>query len=154
MSREIRKVPSGWEHPKDSEGIYIPMFDETYDDAAQKWLQRLMAWESGNDPDRNRRNSGCIRYFWDWDGGPPDQDSFRPTFKSEPTHLQIYETVSEGTPISPIFPDKDTMILWLIDEGHSRKAAEAFAKGGYAPTMTFFKGRVKMGIDSLDMEGT
>ena len=43
MGREIRRVPKGWEHPRDEGGKYIPMFDQSYDDAAKEWLEGLMA---------------------------------------------------------------------------------------------------------------
>ena len=153
MSREIRRVPEGWEHPTGDDG-YIPMFDGSYADAAEDWLRRLMAWESGEDKDREHakdRHSGeAVRYFWDWHDGPPDRHTYRPEFTSEATHYQVYEAVSEGTPVSPVFPDVGSLRVWLLGQGHTEKAADLFIKGGYAPTMIFHGGGVRMGIDSLD----
>jgi hypothetical protein len=48
---------------------------------------------------------------------------------------QIWETVSEGSPISPVFENIDAAVTWLVGGGYSRKAAEAFMKQGWVPSM-------------------
>ena len=66
---------------------------------------------------------------------------------------QVWETVSEGAPITPVFPTAEALIDWLVLEGcHSdpertwerfvewnpplrRSAAEAFVTAGWAPSM-------------------
>jgi len=49
---------------------------------------------------------------------------------------QVWETVSEGSPISPVFADKTELINWLIiHERQSRANAEAFVEKGWALTM-------------------
>jgi hypothetical protein len=55
--------------------------------------------------------------FAAWEGGPPRPDSYRPAFESAPTAFQVYETVSEGTPISPVFETRDELIDWLVNDG-------------------------------------
>lgn len=56
---------------------------------------------------------------------------------------QLWETVSEGSPISPVFPDDEGLIVWLSTEYSwgtdsqpmSRERAEAFVREvGWAPT--------------------
>lgn len=48
---------------------------------------------------------------------------------------QIYETDSEGTPVSPVFASKDELAEWLVTEGgYSRQAADMFARDGWAPS--------------------
>lgn len=129
MGREIRRVPPGWEHPKKMQksargyvDAYIPMYDRTWHEAMQKWLDEYDGkWQEWEDPEA---------YEW-----PPVPDVFRPPFTEEPTCYQIYETVSEGTPVSPVFTNLDDLVEWLVDQGHSRKAAEAFAKSGWVPSM-------------------
>jgi len=75
MGRKIRSVPPDWEHPKDWKGHYKPLFDRPYEPSAQ-----------------------------DWAGGPPDKEYYRPAWtEEEATAFQMYETVSEGTPVSPFF---------------------------------------------------
>ncbi|MFH1090972.1 MAG: hypothetical protein V1742_05315, partial [Pseudomonadota bacterium] len=104
MGREIKRVPPGWEHPRDDSGHYIPLHDETYREAADDWLQKLMDWEADKGGERSRMTKKYgLRYYWDWDGPPPDKEGHRPVFTTEPTCYQIYETVSEGTPTSPVF---------------------------------------------------
>ena len=127
MGREIRRVPPNWEHPRDRRGNYQPLHDEEYETAAKKWVDAFLKWENGKDPDREEYET---RYYWDWAGGPPDEEYYRPAFTDEPTHYQIYETVSEGTPTSPVFATLDEMKGWLIREGYSETAAAKFVEYG------------------------
>lgn len=124
MSREIRKVPKGWLHPKGQLPYgfkYIPLLDPDYRDPKDGLYM---------DTPEDR--------FMNFDGyGPRD-------------HYQIYETVSEGTPVSPVFESYEEMRRWLINEGYSEEAAAAFASedGGWVPTGSYVpnKGLV-MGIE-------
>lgn len=155
MGREIRHVPAGWKHPENKPcphfrtcaGVcYQPLYDEDYDTAAAEWLAGLTAWESGADPDRSDHPD--IRHYWDWNGMPPDSKYYRPKWTdAERTHVQIYETVSEGTPVTPPFATKDKLIDYLVkcgdfwdqrrgDGGWSRVNAERFVNGGgFAPSL-------------------
>ena len=68
---------------------------------------------------------------------------------------QLWENVSEGSPISKVFPDRESFITYLIDEGHSRDAAENFLDSGWAPSMVLTTSAtgertIKSGIDSLE----
>lgn len=55
---------------------------------------------------------------------------------------QVWETVSEGSPISPVFPDREGLIGWLMSPEYNwgtsrpltREQAEAFTESGWAPT--------------------
>lgn len=56
---------------------------------------------------------------------------------------QLWETVSEGSPISPVFPTRELFIEWLITDGGrdgrlSRAAAEKFVEAEWAPSMVSF----------------
>lgn len=56
---------------------------------------------------------------------PPDGDGW-----------QLWETVSEGSPISPVFTDRDAFAAWLVENERAHpKAAEAFIDYGWAPSM-------------------
>jgi len=147
MGREIRRVPKGWEHPRNKHGHYKPMWDETYEMAAQKWLQELFKWEDGSHPDRKEAEEMGCRYVWDWHGGPPDKDQYRPEFADEPNSYQIYENVSEGTPVSPIFETKEEMLEWLIKQGYSAEAAKIFIENEYVPTAAIEGGRIIWDIE-------
>lgn len=55
---------------------------------------------------------------------------------------QVWETVSEGSPISPVFADREGLIRWLMSPAYSwgvsqpltREQAENFTGSGWAPT--------------------
>ena len=107
MGRELRKVPEGWEHPKNNDGSYQPMYDRFYGDALNDWLKENQQWEDGTHPDLVDHPERKEKYpfFAMWDGGPPDVNYYQ-TKKYKPeelTHIQLYETTSEGTPKSPVF---------------------------------------------------
>jgi len=49
---------------------------------------------------------------------------------------QCWETVSEGSPISPVFFDRSSLVDWLVEhEDCSPQAADKFIDSGYAPSM-------------------
>lgn len=55
---------------------------------------------------------------------------------------QVWETTSEGSPISPVFPDREGVIQWLMSPAYNRgmsrsltrKQAENFVGNGWAPS--------------------
>lgn len=153
MSREIRRVPVDWQHPRDEKGNYIPMHDEDYETASTKWKSEFAAWENGTHTslEKHPELKGTME-FWERDS-PPDPDVCRPKFIGEPTHYQIYEDVSEGTPVSPIFATLEDMKVWLISQGFSEYASTEFIRVGWAPSMVFLpgKGISGIGIHSFDM---
>lgn len=138
MSREIRRVPKDWEHPRDDKGNYIPLNDEDYETAAKEWLADFLAFLNGTHKDQELIAMGC-RYYWEWDT-PPDANTYRERqwTAEEAACFQIYEDVSEGTPISPIFETMDELKVWLKEQGYSNAAVEGFAEDGWCPSaMTF-----------------
>jgi hypothetical protein len=124
-------------------GEYISMFDQDYDSAATEWIAACDSWHDGTHKDSEKHRADHP-YYWDWDGGPPDRDSYRPAFTEEPTWFQMYETVSEGTPCTPPFETKAELIDWLVEKGEShdtqyekrftRSQAEAFVEQEWAPS--------------------
>lgn len=160
MGREIRRVPPNWKHPlKDNASgprDFQPMLDETYDDAAQEWTRLFMEWESGERERVSARHPDLnIKHFWDWGGPPPDEESHRPKFTEEPTWFQVYETVSEGTPVTPPFATPEELAMYLSTEGDfwqqndlaegrmdshrlpiaTYSQAMSFVSSGYAPSL-------------------
>ena len=128
MGREIRRVPQGWEHPKDARGHYIGLLDMTYKQALVNWRE-----DGAHEDDK------------------PEPEWYRPDFDAEPTHYQIYETVSEGTPVSPVFANLEELQAWLIETGHTPTAAARFAESGWAPSFIMnSRGVSPVGIHSLD----
>jgi hypothetical protein len=157
MGREIRRVPPDWKHPtyKDlkedcghgSNTGPHPCFDEDFDSAMDKWNSENELWKQGKHPDQNS-------YPEDRNGGPPDPNYYRKRkwTAKEATHYQMYETVSEGTPCSPVFAAKEELVEWLVNDGIydreyldiygkpysnkcSREAAEAFVNSEWCCSM-------------------
>lgn len=100
MGREVRRVPANWQHPTDAHGALIPMHarfpyddDEIREGIADGWL-------TGEPP-----------YY-----GIPVMPGWS---DAERTHWQMYETCSEGTPISPAFATPEELAWWLADSGAS-----------------------------------
>jgi len=90
MSREVRKVPPSWEHPRDERGMYIPLYDS------------------------------AIWFFFSRDPHleMPSKDKFMPYWRSGvATHYMMFETIDEGTPMSPAFETAEELASWLTDNG-------------------------------------
>lgn len=155
MGREVRRVPLDWQHPTDERGRYQPLYDNDYDTAAREWLDELMAWEVGTHPDRQKAEEQYgARYFWDWHGDPPDKDSYRERAwtAEEATGYQFYETVSDGTPLSPVFATQEELVAWLVtNKGYSERAVRLFVERGWAPLMIIDAGGLHDGIEGLAM---
>lgn len=77
---------------------------------------------------------------------PPDPKYYRPYREEDATWYQVWETVTEGTPVTPPFATREELVDYLVkygDEwdqkrgngGYSRAAAEAFVNAGWAPSM-------------------
>ena len=111
MGRELRKVPANWEHPKKSDGRWQPMFETFYGDALADWLKEHQQWEDGTHPDLQEKPERKTEYpfYAMWGGNPPDVEYYQTKKYSEEelTHIQLYESTSEGTPCSPVFAKED-----------------------------------------------
>lgn len=109
MGREIRKVPANWEHPREFNQyrgmVYKPLRDEIYEDVAAEWESGRKLWESGKHPHQLKYPQDTNCTWEEWHGSAPEKDDYMPSWKPEErTHIQLYETTSEGTPESPVFP--------------------------------------------------
>lgn len=154
MGREIRRVPPNWEHPRYTAddapprhhsyvGEFRPLFDRPFDPALREWLVEYEQWRAGTHPDQDNTNRHLE--YWQWDGGPPDPSSYRPEWpEGSATWWQVYETVSEGTPITPPFATPEELVNWLSENkdfwNHGpqpRERAEAFVKAGWVPSGVF-----------------
>lgn len=148
MGREIRRVPVNWEHPKRerwdafhnrSVSSFQPLYDRSFKDACDQWIADFKAFMSENPSGvktwgENNKNESV---FWEWETTPPDREWYRPEWSSEDTTAyQIYENVSEGTPVSPVFQTQEEMKTWLMDEWElSETAADHFIKTEYSFSM-------------------
>ncbi len=133
MGREIRRVPPNWEHPTEgkygSQGFQIqfkPLFDEDFNAASQEWWAKAKAWQEGDksqfdtyDREHWDKLHKDHPWYWQWGGTSPKEEDYRPSCTEEQaTHYQMYETVSEGTPVSPVFLTLQDLEDWLTDDGY------------------------------------
>jgi hypothetical protein len=128
------------------------MHDWEYQPRLAEWIAAYQLWERGEHPDQAKYAEETKgKQYWEWTGGPPDPAYYRPVWTAEPTCYQVYEDVSEGTPVGPVLESKEAVVAWLIGQGHSEHAARAFAEDGWAPSFVMVGGRVASGIDAHDL---
>ena len=80
-NREVRFIPAGWLHPKDERGRFIPHYSRHHYEDLMQTLE----------PDERRPTLPPM----------PEVDGLRP----ERLEIAAYETTTEGTPISPAYPN-------------------------------------------------
>lgn len=145
MGREVRRVPLDWVHPSEPNGQARPLIGGNflkavvaeYDFEKMKWEQGFFKktdytnyCEHGGKPEvtwepKTEEHEGT---FAEWNGERPRAEDYMPVYdESEKVGYQMYETTTEGTPISPVFKDPEQLAHWLADTG-----ASAF--GGYTST--------------------
>lgn len=83
--------------------------------------------------------------FEEWHGTRPDFHSCHPRWREKDrTHFQLYQTVSEGTPISPVFANLEEMAQWCGTQARPvwvntrmdvKQWRAFFGEGGSAPSM-------------------
>jgi hypothetical protein len=105
--REVRIFPTGWQHPRNARGRFTPLLpaDYAFDDEEERTASTV-----GLMPDASR-------------------------LPASETEIAAYEAVSEGTPISPAFPNTPAGKLALVNYcaehettfGDHRADAEAWA---------------------------
>lgn len=169
MGREARRVPAGWEHPRDNGRDWIPLFPQDqyrdYEREAAEWEEGKTKWAAGL-----RKNYGTGEPwisvdegdqempYEEWAGEKPNSDDYMPKWTAEEaTHYQMYETVTEGTPISPVMELPEALARWLTDNDanagagmHANyKAWLRVCRGGYAPSMVLSGGKLRDGVTGL-----
>ncbi len=88
----------------------------------------------------------------EWDDQP---EWYRPAFESEPTHYQLYETVTEGTPMSPVFETKEELGKWMMANPdpvwgqRSRAAVDVFLEEEWSISMMVVGDKVIDGMEAL-----
>lgn len=174
MGREVRMVPPDWVHPYDfNEGVRAgvrgslislrPLFRGDFAHALAEWEEERRHWDAGEvrcyskDGARWKAKDADVDCSADdWHGTRPDPATYMPEFApGTATHLQMYETTSEGTPISPVFDTPEKLARWLTDNGasafgDSTASYEGWlrvARGGYAPSMVIGGGVMASGVD-------
>lgn len=174
MGREIRMVPPNWDHPRDARGEYKPMLRGRFEDEARGWKEGFAKWEAGLRPGFDPETKDEVwqpkagwsyadiyadqpdQEWWEYHGGPPsDREMYRPWADAEATWVQVWETVSEGTPVTPPFATRAELVDYLAAHGDfwdqarrregrgsgfdngpwKRENAEKFVTAGWAPSL-------------------
>lgn len=161
MSREVRMVPGDWQHPRDEHGKFIPLLGGSFADRLARWDEDAGQWARGFVRDfvtgtwEPKADKYASLSFEEWDGRRPEVSDYMPDWPPERrTHYQMYETTSEGTPISPIAATPECLAKWLADNG-----ASAFGdmtatydewlgmiRKGWAPGMIIAGGHMDSGV--------
>jgi len=123
MGREVRRVPADWKHPK-KRGEFVPLLGS--------WSNHLKSMEEHPD--------------WYEGEEPTPREEYMPDFpEGTATHYMMYETCTEGTPLSPAFATPEELAQWLTDNGASAFGSQTgsyegwlrVARGGFAPSAAF-----------------
>lgn len=125
MGREVRHVPPDWQHPKTKEGWHKPLYKYDYEETLAEWEIGKKHWDKGEirtyedfspkgwEPKENKYLSMS---YEEYAGERPKKEDYMPTWKPEEcTHYQMYEDVTEGTPISPVMETPEELAQWLVD---------------------------------------
>ena len=142
MTNEIRRVPANWEHPRNTNGGYVPLVRHSFKKLAKEWDEEAALWETGyyinlappgnlpgekpkitkRDPSNPLMNCS----FEDFHGPRPKENECMPDWPAgERTHWQWYETYTEGTPCSPPMRTAETLAYWLANNTATHGMDEA-----------------------------
>lgn len=148
-----------------------PQRDRSHTEDMDEWIEEYQLWKEGKhsaqiEGEYVKEGDSYVSYA----GGPPDPEYYRPEWnEEEATWYQVYETVSEGTPVTPPFENQSELIDYLVENGDywdqsrrkegitnmncepwTREQAEKFVYGsGWVPSLVFTGGEVKTGVESL-----
>ena len=134
MSRECRRVSPDWEHPKNENGRFVPLFDgAAYEEKARWDRGEILDFDDNGErvwkpkPDELEGAS-----FPEPDGPEPKPENHMPRWNAqEATHYQMYETTSPGTPISPVMASKEKLAHWLADNHASAGMGQTASYGAW-----------------------
>ena len=146
MGREVRRVPKNWKHPREN-GKYTPLLDygKSYSQVVKEYNNEKEEYDL----------AGSEMTFESWHDKLPSPSEYMPEFpENEKLYYQMYETCSEGTPISPVMETPEELAKWL-----SENNASAFGsmmanyeewlctiKRGGAPSMYIYTNHIESGV--------
>ena len=109
MKRQVRKVAKDWAHPKVN-GFYIPLVPGGYIAARAFWTDMFARFIKAKPTHPNP-----LVEFRGIYGDIPQPWQFMPDAGGD--HYQMYETITAGTPISPVHTSVGELVCWLVDNG-------------------------------------
>ena len=144
MGREIRMVPESYEHPKYDNGGLKALFNGVEYKSDKAEFMGIVSEEGLQE---------AIEYM-----GCPDKDSYMSnTNPIENTHFMMFETTSEGTPLSPAFKEPEELARWLADNnassfGSSTATYEQWLgmiTAGWAPSAVMDSKGLRSGVEAV-----
>ncbi len=162
MGREVRRVPPNWDHPETEDNYrrmrLQPMYDRTFEQAAEEWLADFDRIRAGG---ADKFEAECYpRGVVEWanENTAPDPQYCVPWKDDESTWFQVWETVSEGTPVSPPFETEAELISYLAENGDDwdqkrgdpawgQERAERFVAAKWAPSLVMVGGKIMSGTE-------
>ena len=94
-------------------------------------------WAEGRHPSQLKWPTETEGFTYDkWDGDPPDpiayrQESWR---EDQASCWQLYENVSEGTPVSPKFEQMPDLLAWMQVNEYTEEDVQEIERIGRLPT--------------------
>lgn len=170
MGREVRRVPSDWQHPLDTPPVmrgkpnYRPLFEGPWSERTARWDEEQKQWAEGFCRDYtvenawSRKTEDMTGSYEDWAGLRPAQAEYMPDWREhEATHLMMYENTSEGTPISPALATPEELARWLTDNGASAFGDETATYeqwlvtclSGWAPSAVLDSSGLRSGVAAM-----
>jgi hypothetical protein len=163
MGRELRLVPPNWQHPRDDRGQLQPMHHGSFSEAFSRWIEDFDRVRRGELSESERvcyagEGKTALAEWLKDEGTPPDPAYYGTWDPATATWFQVWETVSEGTPVTPPFATAAELVDYLVEGGddwdrrsgrggYTRAQAEAFVSDGYAPSMAIINGTIARGIE-------
>lgn len=165
MGREIRHVPKNWEHPKTWDGHFKPLCDdyigtlEYYKKDVDEFIFHMTEIIQKGKVKIYDRVFEDVKELYEYkceDGqmNPPDINDYMPSGD----WFQLFENVSEGTPLSPPFETKEGLVKWLINNpdyiGHqwTKEQAEGIVKYGYSPSMVIMDRKLYTSEEAAELQ--
>lgn len=133
MGREVKHVPLDFDWPlkKVWPGFCNPWYVDCHNCNGTGYIESESATEC------TRCNGFGLDPFWE-----AIADEWQQIDPPEGEGYQLWETVTEGSPISPVFASEEEFVEYLmLHENCTKEAAQAFIKSGWAPSFVMFDNR-------------
>lgn len=124
MSREVRKVAVGWQHPRLNDELYVPLMDgskfftdlQMYEENSRMWERGMVRDLVNKQEWLTRGEAGvCTTCFYQYYGTSPKMEDYMPLWgPEEATHFMLYESITRGTPLSPGFASEEELAEWCV----------------------------------------
>ena len=123
MSSAARRVPPDWIPPQDERGQYVPLKDGAeYERRTREWDEEAARWQEGLKRSYDANEWAPIEAdlqgmtYAEYAGNRPDLSHYMPQWSAaQCTNWQMYEEVTEGTPISPVFSSSEELAWWMAN---------------------------------------